>query len=69
MKYGDHRVHEMVAKKYKMLRSEGILQSLEDIYVRQPSSRIEKEQYNFAFDLLKNDIEEKMITRSKLKKM
>lgn len=38
--YGEQKVQEMVMKKYKKLRGEGILESLEDIYAKQPISRI-----------------------------
>lgn len=41
-KFSEDRVHEMVMKKYKTLRNDGILQSLEDIYTKQPMSRIVK---------------------------
>ena len=56
----------MVLKKYKQLRTNKILESLEDIYLKQPISRIDKDDYSFTFDILKNHVEEKMILKGKL---
>jgi hypothetical protein len=63
------KVHEEVLKKYKKLRTDGQLESLEDIYVNQPISRLDKDNYSFTFDVLKNHVEEKMVLQGKLEKM
>jgi len=47
----------MVMKRYKNLRNDGILESLQDIYSKMPPSRINKESYIFSFDTIKNNIE------------
>jgi hypothetical protein len=46
-----------------------VLQSLEDIYAKQPQSRIDKDHYVFSFDSVKNHIEDRMNERGKLQKM
>lgn len=67
--YGDQKVQEMVMIKYKKLRADGFVESLEDIYTKQPMARIHKDNYSFTFDLLKNSIEDKMTTQSKILRM
>jgi hypothetical protein len=42
---------------------------LEDIYVKQPISRILKDEYVFSFDNVKNHVEERINDKSKLEKM
>ncbi len=59
----------MVMLRYKSLRSSGILESLEDIYSKQPASRIDKDNYIFSFDNVKNHTEEKINDKTKLQKM
>jgi len=41
---------------------------LEDIYAKQPTSRIDKDNYVFSFESVKNHIEEKMNDRGKIQK-
>ena len=67
--YTENKIHEVVLKKYKMMRGNGRLSSIEDIYLNEPTSRLEKDNYSFAFDVMKNNIEEKMMNRGKLQKM
>ena len=56
-------------KKYRKMRSDGFLASLEDIYTKQPASRLDKDNYSFTFDVLKNSIEEKMRIQGKLREL
>ena len=56
----------MVLERCKGMRGDGLLQSLEDICVNQPPSRIVKENYFFSFDLVKNRMEEKVTELERL---
>jgi len=47
----------MVRKKHKIMRETGAFSSIEDIYAFEPPSRIDKDNYSFTFDILKNHIE------------
>ena len=55
--YTEKKIQEMVIKKYKIMRQNGTFSSLEDIYAFEPASRIDKDNYSFTFDILKNHIE------------
>ena len=67
--YTEIKVQEMVAKKFKNMRKNGQLATIEDIYASEPESRLNKDNYNFTFDVMKNNIEEKMSNQGKLQKM
>ena len=63
---GAKRVQEMVLERCRGMRGDGLLQSLEDICAHQPPSRIDKENYFFSFDIVKNRMEERVTELERL---
>jgi hypothetical protein len=59
----------MVNKTYKNLRELGEFETVNEIFGKLPISRIEKEQYLFLFDSVKQNVDEIIIRQDSLEKM
>lgn len=59
----------MVQGSYRKLRELGEFETVNEIFGKLPISRIEKEQYQFLFDSVKQNVDEIIIRQDALQKM
>ena len=59
----------MVNKAYKLMRELGEFETVHEIFGKLPISRIEKEQYQFLFDSVHQNVTEIINQQDQLQKM